>query len=282
MNSALKQCFATAIIAFSLIIEISGQIQNAGFENWTILQGYEKPDFWITNQSNQLIRFEKDTALVEGMYSLKAIPSTTTAWQDCMSIAEAGVKFASTGQNKKLEFYVKCVSDTSSLHDTVFLRIAGQLFENGIWKSNYEWETYEEILQMKKVEIPLNNPSIDSLTIKIFAGALNGPADGCLYRSVSWVDGFQVTNSGQPSPIVNPFVSTPKIYPNPAKGFINIENYQGIYDAYALYSINGDFIRQGVLKTNRSRIRINLKGIFTLVLTDKTGKAGYNQKIILR
>ncbi|MEM1325409.1 MAG: T9SS type A sorting domain-containing protein [Bacteroidota bacterium] len=275
---------ALLILILISILEIGAiaQIPNGGFEDWELIQNFEKPIFWETNQDSNFVRFEKDTISIEGNYSLKIVPSTFTAWQECMSYSSTGIHLqTSVGENKSLTFFVKSVPDSTNQFESVFLRISGRFYVGGNFETDYEWETYERIDDFTKVQVPILNSDVDSLTIQIFGGALNGAADGCHNRSISWVDGIgiaetEIINSNSELTTEN---SKVLIFPNPSNGIIDVVQSKNKITNYQLYSLGGKLIEIGRLNGERVILKNRQKGIFVLILTNENQSFELSKKV---
>lgn len=275
-----KSLFLTLI----LTLQIGGfaQIPNGGFEDWELIQNFEKPIFWETNQDSNFVRFEKDTLSIEGNYSLKVVPGSFTAWYGCMSYTWTGVHLqTSVGENKSLTFFVKSIPDSTNQFEWVFLRISGKLFIGGNFESNYKWETFDRVDDFTKIQIPILNPNVDSLTIQIFGGALNGAADGCPNRSFSWIDGMgiaetEIINSISEFTTENKKVS---IFPNPSNGTIEVVQSENKITNYQLYSLGGNLIEAGRLNGKMINLRNTQKGLFVLRLTNANQSFELTKKI---
>lgn len=276
----------TLILILISILKIGAiaQIPNGGFEDWELTQNFEKPIFWETNQDSNFVRFEKDTISIEGNYSLKIVPSSFTAWQECMSYSSTGISLqTSVGENKSLTFFVKSVPDSTNQFESVFLRISGRFFVGENLETDYEWETYERIDDFTKFQVPILNSDVDSVSIQIFGGAFNGAADGCANRSLSWVDGIgiaetEVINSNTELTTESNNVL---VFPNPSNGIIELAQSKNKISNYQLYSLEGKLIEVGKLNGKRVVLRNSQKGVFVLKLTDENQSFELSRKVII-
>jgi hypothetical protein len=199
------------------------QIPNGGFEDWETVQNYEKPLLWQTNQDTNIVRFAKDTIRAEGAYSLTIIPGTGSAFWECRSIAWASAKLAApVGDDQSLYFHARSIADNP--FGGTYLEVTGKFFAGGTLVSNYEWKTFDEIVDFTAVELPIPSPGVDSLTINIFGGALNGATDGCGNKSFSWVDGFEIkpsTTTNIPEAFDKPQIIA---FPNPVGDIVHFDS----------------------------------------------------------
>ncbi len=239
------------------------QIPNGGFENWENIQNYEKPLYWETNQDTNFVRFVKDTFSYEGVFSLKILTDPSViAFRNCMSMASAAVKLnASLGENKSLYFYVKSLSDNSL--GTTFLKVSGKCYQGQTFIAEYNWENHEEIATFTEIELPLTNPAIDSLSIHIWGGAINGAADGCHNQSVSWIDGFEIKDSeiSNTRTIHKPEIS---VFPIPSTGKLQLKGAVELFKTYKVFDLTGRELESGIIQ--ESKINLTSKGMLLLVL----------------
>lgn len=276
----------TIIILTSILLvkNIYSQIPNGGFEDWNSIQNYETPINWDTNQDSMFTRFEKDPISVEGEYSLKIIPSSETAWTECMSLAFTKVKLnSSVGENKSLTFYVKSVPDKLNQTEYVFLDINFRFYESGVFVNDYQWETQEIIEEFTYQEIPILNPNVDSLEIYIFGAALNGAADGCYNKTISWIDNFEI-NTTQITQIkeVDKIAENVIVFPNPSKGIINVQNNGNLISEFELIDSRGIIVERGHLIN--STINTNKTGLFflKLIINDNNDLKVVIKKVLIK
>ena len=214
--------FSTILIAVLFFTNLTGQVPNGGFEDWELTGFHEKPVYWTTNQDSVFARMEKDSIFkVEGKYALRLFPSSLTAWTDCNSIAKLQMALPSSiGPNKSLYLYARSLLHRNNTSGNTFLRIIIKLYEKGKKVSSHDWESHRVMSQFEKFEFPISHDSVDSLSVVIIGGAVNGPADGCLDPTISWIDGISIDRSsstGFRSDHLNSRMSL-AIWPNPVAG----------------------------------------------------------------
>lgn len=282
----MKSIITVLLIFYtSLTSNISAQILNGGFEEWETVQNFEKPKFWNTNQDANFVRFEKDTLSVEGNYSLKVVPSAFSAWQECNSIASMKVRLPMTvGEDRSLTFYVK--STPLIQFEPVFLRVRGKFFDSGNFDSNYEWETFDKIEEFTKIQIPITNPNIDSLTITIIGGALNGATDGCHNYSLSWIDGISIEgmNITKTDKEVIRQENEVVLYPNPSSGIIEIVQNNIRINKFQLFTINGELLESGNCNGKTLKVNSKINGVFILKLIQEKEGSSYviSKQIVIK
>lgn len=245
------------------------QLPNGGFESWVAIENFETPVFWETNQDTNFVRFEKDTFAIEGNYSLKVVPSASTAWHECMSMAWTNIKLPEpVGPQKTLTFYARTIPDTLNPVASVFLRITGDFFVDGAFHANFDWETFEPLEVFQKIELPISNPDVDSITLQIFGGALNGAADGCPNRSFSWIDGMHIeeTTTGIENSLTR-LGQEVQVYPNPSTGTLWIDQPdEHTISRFQIFSVDGKLLEQGRFNGLNIHLESELKGMFVLKL----------------
>lgn len=263
------------ILLFFVLIqfEISSQIPNGGFEEWEVIQNYENPLYWNTNQNPNYHRFEKDTMAIEGEYALKVIQGAFSGWHDCISYAWTGVNLQDPiGEHKSLTFFAKSIPYPYNTSGKVYLKVNIKLFIANQFYSNKKWETFEKIESLTKIQIPIQNPDIDSMVIEIFGGALNGAADGCIYESISCIDGMKIedtSNSGIQHDIQNHYMDV-LLFPNPTNGHIHIKPINLLFNEFRLFNTDGRLIEEGYLQDSMIILKNDLKGWYIIQLISQS------------
>jgi hypothetical protein len=257
----------TYVLFIALSYSATGQIPNAGFEDWDSIGNYEKPLGWITNQTQELARLERDTVRVEGTYSLKLFPSTGNWFDGCESYLHTTFRISEPYEDEQsLYFNYKIISDTAKSFSGAYLRYSVRAY---ISDGNVEYidSTFtEDTPDFKEIEIPLLHTAIDSMTISFSGGSRSHGADDiCYLRSFSWVDNLRIMPSTL-TRIEHIRTDAVSVFPNPSNGFFQIDgDWQGVRE-YAVYSIFGEVVARGIL--SRPEIYINEPGMYVLVLSD--------------
>jgi hypothetical protein len=252
-----------ALVIFST--RLSGQIPNAGFENWDSVENYESPVGWMTNQSPEFMRLQKDTTRVEGQYSVKLFPSAYSWFDICESYLSIGIKMEEPFESEQsLYFFYKLIPDNS--YGAVALNFHLRVFSNDGEVIYLDTVIKEVTPEFTEVEIPLVRTMVDSIAISITGGATSsGIDDGCYNRSIAWVDNLEIRQSSLTSSVqVNK--EPLSVYPNPTRGIIQIDGDWSEFREYYIYSILGKLISQGTL--TEPKIQINDPGFYILVLAD--------------
>lgn len=275
--------FIITSLLFWLHFDLFAQIPNGGFEFWEQMQNFEKPLLWNTNQDSNYVRFIKDTDVYEGNYSLKIVGSSNaTGWNNCNSQAQMGMNFDIPLQmDKSLTFYVKCIPDSTKALSGSYLIIEGSLYSGSELKGKIKWQADAPIYTYTKIQIPIQEPNIDSINIVILGGAANGADDGCYDYSISWIDGLSIA----PTTLVTtkesiPFEKSISIFPNPSSGRVELANSKTFFSTYMLYSLEGKLLENGKVHQNTIQLNPIYHGTFILELMDDEGSK-IHKKLIL-
>jgi len=272
----LLSVFAFVLFTFSSSM---GQLYNSGFEEWSIVDGYEVPTGWQVNQDSLFNRIDRSTESVEGDYSLYILPSPQTAWQNCTALISlaAGYDGEQSGL-KRLSFYMRSVPvDGNEVYNGVWVErfIEGNALADITWESEVEKSTFE------RIDIDLGTALFDSLVITLQAGGLNGPDDGCYVMSHTWIDGLQI-DVGSTS-LVEPGHTEPGlIYPNPGNGLFRVRdmNDGSSFVSYKAFDMSGRPVADGQLVDGTLDL-VGYRGILNVRL--KNGGSGENiwQRVFL-
>lgn len=252
------------ILSFPLF----SQILNSSFEEWESFPTYDKPLHWETNQDTNFVRFIKDTISYEGDYALHAVPSGVSAWTNCASVAKVGVKLAAPiGSNQSLYFYLRTLSVNAN--DDTYAEVSGKLFLDQTFVSNYYWITSEEYPEYSLIEIPIDEPTIDSLTIEIWAAKANAANDGCFGASQVWFDNFYIAEKSITA-IKSLDEINVTIFPNPSNGRIELKGDIAPFKKFRIINLLGQEVAGGNLEN--AAIEINDVGVLFLILENEKGE----------
>ena len=106
------------------------------------------------------------------------------------------------------------------------------------------------------------------MTIHFVGGAQNGPVDGCLNRSHTWIDQVYLAESSQTA-VGSPHGKQWKIYPNPAGGRIHLSGDTQGLQRFEICNMLGKTLQEGPVKG--SSIEIRPTGYLMLVLETEDG-----------
>ena len=257
----LAICILTSLTAFC-------QIPNASFEEWEQIDNYDKPVGWETNQDTFTARIIQDSVFkVDGEYSMHFVSNASSAWQSCTSrIYSWNTLNDELEENQSLYFYLKMLSINSN--DDAYFEVQMTGYKNNEVIGTAHSIFFEEYEEFELIELPMNFAGADLIIFNFLGGALDGPADGCIFRSTSWLDGLEIKESSLTSIITIENV-TIDIYPNPSFGKIEIKGDWEKYDSFKIYDLYGRELENGLLQS--SELTLISKGILFLILKSNTG-----------
>jgi len=221
------------------------QIPNGSFESWEIVDNYEVPTLWQTNQDSTIVRVSKDQDSADGEYAMKFSSNAGSAWFDCASRATLYHKFdEAIGENQSFFFYLKTIS--LQQNEDPFFSLFCRPFVDGVQQEAIEWFSTTEYTEYTQIEIPIFNSAIDSIELILASGALNGADDGCYSETEAWLDGFALS----PSTTSNENVSKENIniYPNPSDQKFRISQEENEYQFYCIFNNLGQEVQSGKLE----------------------------------
>jgi hypothetical protein len=261
MNNYFSFLILILIVQYS-----SGQILNGSFEEWDTIQGFIEPTHWTTNQESGLIRFDKDSMSSDAQYSLKALPKGYSF--HCSSQIIQGFGYEKpTQKEESIYFYLRSIADNPDHQTYTHLKV--EYHKDGLYIDDSEWQNNTELSTFELMEIPLEKLDADSIVIIINAGYENGPADGCMKRSFSWLDDFHIAESGL-TPMSTFNDRELDVYPNPSNGIVHFSGNTKRLESYKIYDVMGKTIDEGVIVSNT--LRIDVKGLLYVRIQNKDGE----------
>lgn len=243
------------------------QIPNASFEDWSPQNNYETPDLWNTNQDTLYQRVTKDSINVDGDYSIKLSSNSPSAWVDCTSTAFVTTKLDEPiGEGQNLSFYLKCQPDDDQ-EDFVHFNFRARYFITGDFKDEYVYTATQIYNEFTLIELPNIPVGVDSMSIYLLSGAINGSDDGCYNYTTSWVDAIKLKDRTSTNDLeYNSLV----VYPNPSSGLFHVSQSDDEYDMFKVLDLLGREIMTGSL--SKTQINITTKGPYFLQLFSKEAK----------
>ena len=278
----MKKYLLTTIVGIIVFSLSQAQIPNGGFENWEQVDNYEKPLNWSTNQDTFYTRLVRDTISVEGMSSMKLIPSEDIHLHGCESRAATFIEFSSVlPSNSNLTFYVKIVPEDPVQSESVHLRVVVISYDSVTSIGSNVWETFTSIDDFTRIDIPLEGQNIEALQIILYGAGISSPVDGpCQNRSFVWIDGMTINPSTSGDNYLSMVPSIVSIFPNPTSGLMYVNSTIGKCTSYELYSMIGRIISKG--KIDNDQFIIHEKGTFVLKLVNEiAGRNTYHSRIIV-
>lgn len=258
------------LLTISILIsfQVFCQIPNASFEEWEQVDNYDKPVNWETNQDTFFTRIIQDSIFkMDGDYSMHFVSNAPSAWQDCTDRLSTSITFTDgLEENQSLFFYLKLLSINAN-NDAYFqVRIAG--YKNGQNLGFVDSTFWGEVEEFQQVEIPMDFADAELITFDFMGGAVNGPTDGCVVRSTSWLDGIEIKDSS-PTSINSVEKLAIDIFPNPSFGKIEIKGDWGKIRSFKIYDLYGRELERG--KVESSKLILKTKGILFLILKSNNG-----------
>lgn len=244
------------------------QIPNASFEEWEMINNYDKPIDWNTNQDTFFTRIIQDSVFkMDGNYSMHFVSHAPSAWQDCTNRLSTSITLNDgLAENQSIYFYLKLLSINAN-NDAYFqVRIQG--YKNGQNLGFIDSTFWSEVEEFELIEIPMNFAGAELINFDFFGGAVNGGLDNCVVRSTSWLDGLEIKNSTTTS-IHTAENSALKIFPNPSFGKIEMQGDWEKYQSYKIYDLLGRELEKRNLQS--SELILKSRGILFLVLESNNG-----------
>lgn len=263
-----------SFFSFSIfLIQIKAQIPNGSFEDWEQNGPHAKPKAWTTNQSAEFARIHQDTHAVKGKYSIKFTADTYSAWVDCSSrISTIFPRNGFIGEENGIVFFIKSIPNPYRQNKNVYVSVSVGGIKNGNYTFVEYWRTFEPIDSFTKIKISLPNLEVDSIEIRVAAGANNDALDGCSFPSTTWIDGINFEK---------PLVCQPAFHPNPSPGFIEVQPLAIKTNAYYLYSVDGRLVESGPLESGILEFQNHFQGIYLLRFGCENGMESEFRKIVI-
>lgn len=247
--------------------EVSAQIPNSGFEDWTDVGNYQEPNGWATMNGLSGTSFNSCSRSTDhypsniGQYSIRlenniALTQLTGGYGGVVTDAfnfPFQPAFPLVGNPSSLHGHFKF---TSISGDQAWIKLV--LFNEGVIVAdeNYVSEA-QSYPNWTPFDILLDNyGDADSATILIFAFYPVGQTDGPNGNSILWVDNLSfdspITSVTEPLGIGQDF----SIYPNPAVGMFTVETNSTIAQGstIGIYSMLGTLVHSEQLLSNRQVI----------------------------
>lgn len=260
----------TILIIFSVFIistKTQAQDHHWGFEDWEFVDGIENPMGWEVNNlslglDTVIKRFYKDSInVVEGKYSLRAEKDSiiSSAFFNCTSMAylfqELEVPIAS---NQSVFFNVKTEALTNFPES--YIEVIVGFSEGNEFLGRVVWNSYEEIVDWKEIEVPIPFDGGTSMSIQINAASQNGATDGCHLESITWLDNIRITESATNSTmLIEPTLLN--VHPNPTNGEVYLKSSEYNGSTFIVTDLMGRVVDQGIVadnKVNLSHIGLNI------------------------
>ena len=245
-----------------LPILLDAQIVTFDFEEWINEENYERPVEWETSQDTLFSRIVKSDDSSNGEYAMKFLSDVTSGFLGCETFARAQFKIDNPStSNLLLECDVKVIP--LDLNENPFFSLMVQLYKNGNFVDEVEWETEESIMEYEKITLDLPYSHIDSVEIIIWGGAISTATDACVQNTEAWIDNIVLKEDVVNSQKVVEYERVGISY-NIAQRTVNISGDYSKYNKYIISDISGRLIQKGNL--SHQTISFDGNGIYILNL----------------
>ena len=254
------------------------QIPNSGFENWSIVDGIEEPDNWVTNYHPIIVTWYaiiKTTDSYSGNFAMQAT-NTVSAFEGTMPGIAITV-FTSTDILNKVAAYVKC----DSIDGMGKGRIHVYGFLDTVKQQIGYWETSVLIPEYTLIEIPLDPVQhYDSIEIRI--GAYSPPSSHGEITGFARIKVDELSMETTSSAKDVNAAPAPEVFPNPCHEVLNISYPEGNLSQVQLFDIHGRLLLQK--SADRQAIQLETaefpNGIYILNLLLQDGRQ-LSQRIVI-
>ena len=287
---------AAAIIGLNSSINAQQQIPNGSFENWTQNGPYLDMNQWFnlngitaTYPSYGALR---STDAYDGTYALELISNKADATAfggpiDTTAVAFLGQLVSMTPVNAvpfssrptKLSFYYKYTPGTIPTAGVDTAAVSLKLVQGTntiawgykkIYGSAVNVYTHEEITL---TYYSSNNPDTMNLSISSSQTGFGKTPQNAQHKMINKIGNRLLIDKLEfiYSSSVNEIKSAEKIkvYPNPAKEFINIDTKDN-YTTYAIYNSLGALVEENILNSNQIKVNHLNQGLYIVKLKSNT------------
>ena len=213
----MKNLFNVFCFCFPLFL--FAQIQNSDFSDWEIVDGFERPVAWKTNQnmySNNIERVE------DGVNSW--VKFTSDNYDDqCGGRITQTFEYPELAELVSLDFDIRTKSFEAD--SSTILRIFVSHVSKDLVTVNTEIFDLDTLIsEFIRISIPLQDSLVlDSIFISFTGGSILGPFGGCRFDSEIEIDNIELSVITSTENIDNDFI----LHPNPVdevlyiKGLLN-------------------------------------------------------------
>lgn len=264
-----KTLLTAYLLLFSIIL--CAQIPNAGFENWTKVNGIYEPDGWTTNNSPpDDVSINRDTISKEGKYGL-SIFNNGPGFEPTEGVAYTHFKIP-TGVDT-LYAYLNIKNDMSPTHGFFYLLLESRGLSPMEKRQLVIGDTI--IPEYIQVKVPLDfSQRPDSVYIKLLVGC------GCLTStSKVRVDALSFSPSLHQEQILKSPQTKDILFPNPVKEVVNLKIPEGeTIKKLSIFALSG---REVFSSTElAAHIDVSFLSSGEYFISVVTNEAVYKQKLI--
>ncbi len=220
------------LLSFSFLISVGfSQVPNDNFEEWQTVDSIENPVHWSTNNYYVgYIPVAKTTDAIEGNFSMKVSSTARDIFGTATGYGCAHVKFVPTEEYKYLTASVRV--DTVDMEGEVSIRVKQWQPGNGLYEKIGTWKVTAATNGIVQVVLPIEQVGLDTVLIEVWAKNHYDPFIFPIGYTEMIIDNLQLTTTVAAKESQNNFGWA--IYPNPAKGAINVELQRRIGKPYTL------------------------------------------------
>ena len=263
------------LLTYSIFYSFQGfsQIPNASFEEWEMVNGYERPVGWLTNQDSTHEGLVKSDISYEGNSSLLLFPSEedSSFFGDvCESKIFNVIGLATAiGENQSIYFYMKSIPDSAYIfyNEPPYINFGVRMYLDGDYLGQDNIFHIGEVPEFQLFEVPITITNADTMVIYIYGGSTQNLADGCKNHSYSWIDGLKIDDSSTTSND-DLMKSNINIFPNPSSGKLEIQGEWEKFQSFKVYDLLGRELEKGNLQS--AELNLKSKGNLILILENST------------
>ncbi|MEL7221071.1 MAG: WW domain-containing protein [Bacteroidota bacterium] len=254
---------------------VQAQVTNGSFEVWENLDSFSKPVGWETYYSPNFYPFyynslTQDTISTEGAYSLKISPIDFI----CTSLIRSSnnIPTSTLGEYLSIFLDVRILSSPTNPSKT-YLELWGNIYKNDSIVYSYSKIDTSIIENFTEIEIPIDYPNPDSISLIILGGA-EGPSatDVCFNGSNSWIDNIRIgkrtTNSTNENNRLTE--SLLNIFPNPSNSIVHISQDKQVYDLLEIYDYSGQKIQTIPINARLFTVELTISGLYFAMFSSKS------------
>jgi len=277
MNFKMIKNIAASIVVCSISLSAVAQIPNAGFENWTAATGYDDPNGWGTANSTtaalNVYTVEKETTNVNGGSAAIKLTSKFVSLPPVISLDVPGI--AVTG-NINVDIASQSFSIDGGFAYTNrpeklvgFYQYAPQgadefVIAGFFWKNNggtidtigtFEFTDNGTVTTYTQFEALVDYRSTDTPDSARIVLSSSNPASA-VAESELLVDDLSFVSLSVGIQKIDALINGIKVFPNPAKEFVNIEIADDAQHQLNVYDVNGKLVSEEII-ANKTAINLN-------------------------
>ena len=260
----MKLTLPLACIAF-ITSSAFGQIPNGNFEEWIETENYEDPVGWTTSNTNQLQTVFRDEEAYEGNYAMRLSIAPYSNLTQATTTAELTTLPAS------IDFYARSFFDGGGA--LMFI-----LFSDGIETLGVDiWHTGESMPEWTPISVPfLQNSEVTQVSISIET------IWGGFTEGTGWIAIDQMAFSLPTAVGVTSDAPGMKVYPNPARGSVQVELNGLSGGTLELTDLSGKNVLRTAVGEAVQQVDISYlsPGIYLATLYDRAGQRQGTTKLL--